>query len=39
MTKFIVDIDEEELSDATKKEIEEIIKELKPGTIKRSIRW
>ena len=34
MTKFIVDIDEEELSDATKKEIEEIIKELKPGTIK-----
>ena len=34
MTKFIVDVDEEELSDATKKEIEEIIKELKPGTIK-----
>ena len=34
MTKFIVDIDEEELSDATKKELEEIIKELKPGTIK-----
>ena len=34
MTKFIVDIDEEQLSDATKKEIEEIIKELKPGTIK-----
>ena len=34
MTKFIVDIDEKELSDATKKEIEEIIKDLKPGTIK-----
>ena len=34
MAKFIVDIDEEQLSDATKKEIEEIIKELKPGTIK-----
>ena len=34
MTKFIIDIDEEELSDVTKKEIEEIIKELKPGTIK-----
>ena len=34
MTKFIVDVDEEQLSDATKKEIEEIIKELKPGTIK-----
>ena len=34
MTKFIVDIDEEQLNDATKKELEEIIKELKPGTIK-----
>ena len=34
MTKFIVDIDEEQLNDATEKELEEIIKELKPGTIK-----
>ena len=34
MTKFIVDIDEEQLNDVTKKEVEEIIKELKPGTIK-----
>ena len=32
MTEFT--INPEELSDATKKELEEIIKELKPGTIK-----
>ena len=34
MAEFIIDINLKELSDATKKEIEEIIKELKPGTIK-----
>ena len=34
MTEFIVNIDEEQLNDATKKELEEIIKELKSGTIK-----
>ena len=34
MAEFIIDINLKELSDATKKELEEIIKELKPGTIK-----